>query len=161
MRRETFQHSVTIAVRIEKIERDMAQYAGINVSDVCRRAIRQELGLYLKEDPSIPEGMVEKYFRYLDTRMKQESEMLETVRNYVVKKTQEEEQITERTQQVRDAIKTTVNGTAEYYVRRLPERDLNGDCSSVWDDLQKEIQASHNVTVSHGELYDYFRKLRA
>ena len=161
MRRETFQNAVTIAVRIEKIERDMAQFAGINVSEVCRRAIRQELGLYLKENPSVPENMVDQYFLYLDTRMKQEAELLETVRDYVFQKTQAEEQVSEREQQLRDAIKASVNGTADYYVRRLPERDPNGDYSSVWDDLQKAIQALHNVRVSHGELYDYFRRLKA
>jgi len=31
MRRESFQNPVTITIKIEKIERDMAQYAGINV----------------------------------------------------------------------------------------------------------------------------------
>ena len=161
MRRETFQNSVTIAIRIEKIERDMAQYAGINVSEICRKAIQQELGLYLKESPSIPENMVDQYFQYLDTRMKQEAELLETVRDYVFQKTQAEEQVTARQQQIHEAIKSSVNGTADYYVRRLPERDPRGDFNEVWDDLQKCIQASHGITVSNNELYEYFRRLKA
>ncbi len=160
MRRETFQNSVTIAIKIEKIERDMAQYAGINVSAICRKAIRQELGLYLKESPSIPENMVDQYFQYLDTRMKQEAELLETVRDYVFQKTQAEEQVTEQQQQVSAAIKTSVNGTADYYVRRLPERDPRGDFLEVWDDLQRVIQAAHGIQVSHDELYEYFRRLK-
>ena len=161
MRRETFQNSVTIAIRIEKIERDMAQYAGINVSEICRKAIRQELGLYLKESPSIPENMVDQYFQYLDTRMKQEAELLETVRDYVFQKTQAEEQVTARQQQIHEAIKSSVNGTADYYIRRLPERDPRGDFNEVWDDLQKVIQASHGISVSNNELYEYFRRLKA
>jgi len=160
MRRETFQNSVTIAIRIEKIERDMAQYAGINVSEICRKAIRQELGLYLKESPSIPENMVDQYFQYLDTRMKQEAELLETVRDYVFQKTQAEEHITKQQQQISAAIKASVNGTADYYVRRLPERDPRGDFLEVWDDLQKVVQAAHGIQVSHGELYEYFRRLK-
>lgn len=161
MRRETFQNPVTISIKIEKIERDMAQYAGINVSEVCRRAIRQELGLCLKESPSIPESMVDQYFLYLDTRMKQEAELLETVRDYVFQKTQAEEQVTERQQQISAAIKASVNGTADYYVRRLPERDPGGVFLEVWDDLQKVIQAAHGIQVSHDELYEYFRRLKA
>ncbi len=161
MRRETFQNPVTIAVRIEKIERDMAQYAGINVSEVCRRAIRQELGLYLKESPSIPGSMVDQYFLYLDTRMKQEAELLETVRDYVFQKTQAEEQVTARQQQIHEAIKSSVNGAADYYIRRLPEHDPRGDFNEVWDDLQKVIQASHGIAVSNNELYEYFRRLKA
>lgn len=161
MRRETFQNPVTIAVRIEKIERDMAQYAGINVSEVCRRAIRQELGLYLKESPSIPGSMVDQYFLYLDTRMKQEAELLETVRDYVFQKTQAEEQVTARQQQIHEVIKSSVNGAADYYIRRLPEHDPRGDFNEVWDDLQKVIQASHGIAVSNNELYEYFRRLKA
>lgn len=161
MRRETFQNSVTIAIKIEKIERDMAQYVGINVSEICRRAIRQELGLYLKESPSVPKNMVDQYFLYLDTRMKQEAELRETVRDYVFQKTQAEEHITEWQQQISAAIKASVNGTADYYVRRLPERDPRGDFLEVWDDLQKVIQAAYGIQVSHGELYEYFRKLKA
>jgi len=161
MRRETFQNAVTIAVRIEKIERDMAQYAGINVSEVCRRAIRQELGIYLEANPSIPEKMVDQYFLYLDTRIKQEAELLETVREYVLHKTQDEHEVTARQQQIHEAIKSSVNGTADYYVRRLPERDPRGDFNEVWDDLQKVIQASHGISVSNNELYEYFRRLKA
>lgn len=161
MRHESFQNPVTIAIRIEKIERDMAQYAGINVSEICRRAIRQELGLYLKESPSISKSMADQYFLYLDTRMKQDAELLETVRDYVFQKTQAEEQVTERQQQISEAIKTSVNGTADYYVRRLPERDPRGDFLEVWDDLQKVIQAAHGIQVSYDELYEYFRRLKA
>jgi hypothetical protein len=161
MRRESFQNPVTISIRIEKIERDMAQYAGINVSEVCRRAIRQELGLCLKESPSIPKSMVDQYFLYLDTRMKQDAELLETVRDYVFQKTQAEEQVTERQQQISAAIKASVDGTADYYVRRLPEHDPRGDFLEVWDDLQKVIQAAHGIQVSHDELYEYFRRLKA
>ena len=161
MRRETFQNPVTISIKIEKIERDMAQYAGINVSEVCRRAIRQELGLCLKESPSIPESMVDQYFQYLDTRMKQEAELLETVRDYVFQKTQAEKQVTERQQQISAAIKASVDGTVDYYVRRLPEHDPRGDFLEVWDDLQKVIQAAHGIQVSHDELYEYFRRLKA
>ena len=130
MRRESFQNPVTISIRIEKIERDMAQYAGINVSEICRRAIRQELGLCLKESPSIPKSMVDQYFLYLDTRMKQDAELLETVRDYVFQKTQAEEQVTERQQQISAAIKSTMNGTADYYVRRLPNM-IQGAISSM------------------------------
>jgi len=161
MRHESFQNPVTIAIRIEKIERDMAQYAGINVSEVCRRAIRQELGLCLKESPSIPKSMVDQYFLYLDTRMKQDAELLETVRDYVFQKTQAEEQATERQQKISAAIKAAVNGSAEYYIRRLPERDPRGDYSIVWDRLQEAIRAKTNMAVSHDEMYDYFRSLKA
>ena len=161
MRRETFQNGVTIAIKIEKIERDMAHFAGINISDVCRRAIREELGLYMRENPSIPGDVVDQYLQYLDIRMKQETELLETVRDYVSQKTQAEEQASERQQQIYAAIKAAVNGSAEYYIRRLPERDPRGDYSIVWDRLQEAVRAKTNMAVSHDELYDYFRSLKA
>jgi hypothetical protein len=52
MRREKFQNPVTIAIRIEKIERDMAQYAGINVKKNTLRRIstRRKLETVLEED---------------------------------------------------------------------------------------------------------------
>ena len=68
---------------------------------------------------------------------------------------------TERQQQISAAIKASVNGAVDYYVRRLPERDPRGDFLEVWDDLQKVIQAAHGIQVSHDELYEYFRRLKA
>lgn len=161
MRRETFQKGVTVAFKIEQVERDMAQFAGINVSEICRRAIRQELGVYLKEDPTVPKDLIDQYFLYLDTRMQQDAELLQGVREYVGRTVAAEHTLIERQQQITEAIKASVNGTADYYIRRLPERDPRGDFNEVWDDLQVVLEKSHGITVSNNELHEYFRRLKA
>ena len=161
MRRESFQKGVTVAFKIEQVERDMAQFAGINVSEICRRAIRQELGVYLKEDPSVPKDLIDQYFLYLDTRMQQDAELLQEVREYVGRTVAAEHTLTERQQKISEAIKSSVNGTADYYIRRLPERDPHGDFNEVWDGLQVVLEKSHGITVSNNELHEYFRRLKA
>jgi uncharacterized membrane protein YdfJ with MMPL/SSD domain len=161
MRRETFIKRVTIAFHEEEVVRDMAQAVGLNVSDVCRRALRKELGVALAENQSVPADMVDKFYRYLDVKMQQDSELLSRVREYLRKSAADEQASTERQQQISAAIKASVNGAVDYYVRRLPERDPRGDFLEVWDDLQKVIQAAHGIQVSHDELYEYFRRLKA
>ena len=161
MRRETFIKRVTIAFHEEEVVRDMAHAVGLNVSDVCRRALRKELGVALAENQSIPADMVDKFYRYLDVKMQQDSELLSRVREYLRKSAADEQASTERQQQISAAIKASVNGAADYYVRRLPEHDPRGDSLEVWDDLQKVIQAAHGIQVSHDELYEYFRRLKA
>lgn len=161
MRRESFQKGVTVAFRIEQVERDMAQFVGINVSEICRRAIRQELGVYLKEDPSVPKDLIDQYFLYLDTRMQQDAELLQGVREYVGRTVAAEHTLIERQQKISEAIKSSVNGTADYYIRRLPERDPRGDFNEVWGDLQVVLEKSHGITVSNNELHEYFRRLKA
>ena len=93
--------------------------------------------------------------------MQQDSELLSRVREYLRKSAADEQASTERQQQISAAIKASVNGAVDYYVRRLPERDPRGDFLEVWDDLQKVIQAAHGIQVSHDELYEYFRRLKA
>jgi hypothetical protein len=157
MRRETFIKRVTIAFHEEEIVRDMAQAVGLNVSDVCRRALRKELGVALAENQSVPADMVDKFYRYLDVKMQQDSELLSSVREYLRKSAADEQASTERQQQISAAIKASVNGTADYYVRRLPERDPRGDFLEVWDDLQIQIRKNYNLDVSLNELYAYFK----
>jgi hypothetical protein len=157
MRRETFIKGVTIAFREEKIVRDMAQTVGLNVSDVCRRALRKELGVALAENQSVPVDMVDKFYRYLDVKMQQDSELLSSVREYLRKSAADEQASTERQQLVQNAIRSLTNGNSWYYQSRLPSRDPRGDFASVWEELQIQIRKNYNLDVSLNELYDYFK----
>jgi len=158
MRRETFIKGVTIAFREEKIVRDMAQTVGLNVSDVCRRALRKELGVALAENQSVPVDMVDQvlqvprcqnaarfssYFQVSGNISGSRLQMSKPALNV------------SNLYRMRSGLSRTVTpGTTR---AGSPPAILVATFASIWEELQIQIRKNYNLDVSLNELYDYFK----
>lgn len=80
--------SVQIAFRIDKTSRDMARCFNINISDVCRKAIQDEIGLKLQTGFSFDESKavaktrkkaLEDYIKLLEYQKEQQEKLMNNI----------------------------------------------------------------------------------
>lgn len=81
--------SVQIAFRIDKASRDMARCFNINISDVCRKAIQDEIGLQLQNGFRLEESnkqlvktrkkTLENYIQLLEYQKEQQEQIMNNI----------------------------------------------------------------------------------
>lgn len=135
--------SIQIAFRIDRASREMARAFNINISEVCRKAIQQEIGIKLENNPNLlisTKTALDKYVELLERQKEQQSKFMDNLtlvcdnlRHEREEKEKSEKEKEELKKQLSDRITTILyrsylkSGGIEYLVIHLPEYMGHGD----------------------------------
>ena len=134
-----------ISLRVDKAARDMAHALNINISDVCRQAINDEIGLQLEKNPKIlvsTQTALEKYIELLERQKEQQTKLFENitiVTDNIRKESEKQKELETRNSKIRDIISKMYGNKplSEIAPRVLPE--YNGGNFTEFDRINAKV----------------------
>jgi len=135
--------TIQIAFRIDRASREMARAFNINISEVCRKAIQQEIGIKLESNPNLlvsTKTALDKYVELLERQKEQQAKFMDNLTLVCdnLRQEREEKEIAEKEkEELKKQLSGRIfsilyrsylkNGGIEYLVIHLPEYMGRGD----------------------------------
>ena len=166
--------SVQIAFRIDRASRDMARCFNINISDVCRKAIQDEIGLKLQNDFNYYENKqlakkrkkaLEDYIRLLEYQKEQQDRLMNNI-TIIKDNLKHQNSVLEAENQILDKIIKILDksyakkGGISYLKENLPEYDNLNKHERYWhtQKLVKELSRVMNQEITDVMMFKAIRK---
>lgn len=129
---------------------ELAHALGLNISQICREALRAAIGRAIQEAPGVSDRTVQEYVALL----RQEQEEREARIRELAASFQEKE---ERKKQIDDAVHRVLGDNLDIAYRRLPEFDQHGDRIDWWDEVAAAVSTVAGMPVTVAEIQKIVR----
>lgn len=128
----------------------MAHELGLNISRICRDALRAAIGRAIQEAPGVSDRTVQEYVALL----KQEQEERERRIKELTTSFQEEQ---EKQEMVITSVYRVLGDNLDVAYRRLPEFDRHGDRIDWWDEVAAAVSSVAGMPVTVAEVQKIVR----
>ena len=159
--------TIQIAFRIDRASREMARAFNINISEVCRKAIQEEIGLKLESNPNLlvsTKTALDKYVELLERQKEQQAKFMDNLTLVCDNLRQEREKENERellTNKIIDTLKISGNKEISFegrYKKLLPENDIYRSYSELTEEYKRELSRIHKKPIDSELFYSAIRK---
>ena len=159
--------TIQIAFRIDRASREMARAFNINISEVCRKAIQQEIGIKLESNPNLlvsTKTALDKYVELLERQKEQQSKFMDNLTLVCDNLRQEREKENERellTERILKILKNSGDKSLKFenrYRRYLPEVDVYHAYNEKPKEYLKELSRITQKTIDSELFYSAIRK---